>query len=217
SLTGTDSITDINYNSHALKSDSTVSAWDENDEGELGNGSFTTNPPYGSATPAHVSGLTNIVAIAGGAFHGLALPRWDSTPPTTTAGLSPSPNAAGWNNSDVTVALSATDDAGGTGVQRLNYYATGAQTIASAGAPIAVSSGADGTATATIKITAEGATTFSFFATDNAGNVEATKSVTVKLDKTPPAITETDVVAEATGPDGASVTFSPSVSDALSG
>src|SRR5207302_1106137 len=157
-LTGVVAIAGGEFHSLAVKSGGTVWAWGENSEGELGNGSFTTDPPYGSATPAPVSGLTNIVAIAGGAFHGLALPRWDSTPPTTTAGLSPSPNAAGWNNSDVTVALSATDDAGGTGVQRLNYYATGAQTIASAGAPIAVSSGADGTATATIKITAEGAT-----------------------------------------------------------
>src|SRR5438105_2496912 len=57
---------------------SQVVAWGYNYEGELGNGSFTPNPPYGSATPAHVSGLTGVVAIAGGYFHSLAL-RSDGT------------------------------------------------------------------------------------------------------------------------------------------
>ncbi|KAI9780299.1 MAG: hypothetical protein M1835_004530 [Candelina submexicana] len=37
----------------------------------------------------------------------------DTTPPITTATLSPPPNAAGWNNSAVTVTLTATDDISG--------------------------------------------------------------------------------------------------------
>src|SRR5438876_1221695 len=57
---------------------SQVVAWGYNYEGELGNGSFTPNPPYGSATPLPVSGLTGVVAIAGGYFHSLAL-RSDGT------------------------------------------------------------------------------------------------------------------------------------------
>ena len=52
----------------ALKSDGTVWAWGHNQEGQLGNGS-TTN----SNVPVQVVGLTNIVAIAAGGFHGLAV------------------------------------------------------------------------------------------------------------------------------------------------
>jgi hypothetical protein len=101
----------------------------------------------------------------------------DTTPPTTTGASSPLANGAGWNNSDVTVNLSAADNAGGSGVKQVTYSASGAQTIASttvAGA------------TAAPVITAEGTTTVSFYATDNAGNTETTKTVTVMIDKTPP-------------------------------
>ena len=52
----------------------------------------------------------------------------ETTAPTTTATLSPQPNEAGWNNSDATVSLSA-DDQGGSGVEKITYSASGAQTI----------------------------------------------------------------------------------------
>src|SRR5205085_1017470 len=61
------------YHSLALKSDGTVWAWGRNIEGELGNGTTTTTVPYGSNTPVAVSGLHGVVAIAGGAYHSLAL------------------------------------------------------------------------------------------------------------------------------------------------
>src|SRR5437868_1050485 len=51
-------------------------AWGENDYGELGNGNVTGWPYYGIATPASVSGLSHIVAIAGGNAHSLALDRY---------------------------------------------------------------------------------------------------------------------------------------------
>src|SRR2546422_8325898 len=50
-----------------------VSAWGHNVHGQLGNGGLTTSPPYGIASPAAASGLTNVVAIAGGGYHSLAL------------------------------------------------------------------------------------------------------------------------------------------------
>ena len=103
----------------------------------------------------------------------------DTTPPVTTPAPSPEPNHAGWNGGDVTVRLKAVDDAGGSGVKELTYSAEGAQ-------PIAVTTTATGSAD--IAISAEGVTTITFFATDNAGNVEPVQTITVRIDKTPPTI-----------------------------
>ncbi|MGH7129064.1 MAG: OmpL47-type beta-barrel domain-containing protein, partial [Planctomycetaceae bacterium] len=104
----------------------------------------------------------------------------DATPPTTTASASPAANAAGWNKSNVTVDLSAADNAGGSGVKEITYSASGAQTIASTTVA--------GSSVSGISITAEGTTTLSFFAEDNAGNTEATKTLVLKIDKTAPVI-----------------------------
>src|SRR5947199_1929359 len=84
----------------------------------------------------------------------------DNDPPVIKATVSPAPNAAGWNNTSVTVTFTCTDATSGVAV------CPPAQTLTSDGANQVVS----GTAT------------------DKAGNSEST-SVTVKLDKTPPIIT----------------------------
>ena len=102
----------------------------------------------------------------------------DTTPPTTTASLSPAANANGWNNTGVTVNLTSTDDAGGSGVKEISTTLTGAQT----------GSGVTAGSTASIPITAEGLTTLSFFARDNAGNQETSQTVTVRIDKSAPTI-----------------------------
>src|SRR6185369_17064121 len=56
-----------------LKSDGTVWAWGDGRVGQLGDGNFYTDPPYGVATPVQVRGLSGVVAIAGGSEHSLAL------------------------------------------------------------------------------------------------------------------------------------------------
>src|SRR6266851_838429 len=57
----------------------------------------------------------------------------DTIPPITTASISPSSNAAGWNDTNVTVTLNSTDnESGGAGVKQITYNATGAQSIGSA-------------------------------------------------------------------------------------
>jgi hypothetical protein len=104
----------------------------------------------------------------------------DATPPTTTASASPAANAAGWNKTNVTVDLNAVDNAGGSGVKEITYSASGAQTIASTTVA--------GSSVTGISITAEGTTTLSFFAKDNAGNTEATKTLVLKIDKTAPTV-----------------------------
>jgi hypothetical protein len=107
-------------------------------------------------------------------------PAANSTPPTTSAALAPPPNTAGWERSNVTVTLAATPASGGLPVQRITYSATGAQPIASTSVQ---------GSTATLTILAEGTTTLSYFATDQAGNQEEAKTLTVRIDKTPPTMT----------------------------
>jgi pimeloyl-ACP methyl ester carboxylesterase len=104
--------------------------------------------------------------------------KLDSTAPHSTAALVPPPNAAGWNKGPVQVTLNATDKAGGSGVQKLAYGASGAQTI---GATTVNGS------TATLNVTVEGQTNVTYGATDVAGNPEVTESTPVKIDKTAPA------------------------------
>jgi hypothetical protein len=99
-------------------------------------------------------------------------------PPTTNAMLSPLPNPSGWNNSDVTVLLSATDHSG-LGIKEITYLASGSQPIPNT--TIAGSS-------ASITISVEGQTTVTFFTKDNAGIGEASKTIIINLDKTVPAV-----------------------------
>ena len=79
----------------------------------------------------------------------------DNTPPAIAATISPPSNAAGWNNSNVTVGFTCSDQTSG---------------IASCPSPVVLAmEGANQVVSGT--------------ATDNAGN-KATASVTVNLDKT---------------------------------
>ena len=127
----------------------------------------------------------------------------DTTAPTTTATTSPAANAAGWVQTPVTVTLTAVDNVNGSGVASIRYSATGAQPISQQ------------TYTAPFAIAANGVTTLSFAATDNAGNVESTKTLVVRIDGTPPT-------GSISGPAAGSAisglaTVSSSSADALSG
>jgi hypothetical protein len=104
----------------------------------------------------------------------------DVVAPTTTALLSPMPNAAAWNNSNVTVGLTAADNANGSGVKQITYSVAGAQVVPSTTV---------GGNAASIPIVSEGISVVTFFATDNAGNIEVATSLTVRFDKTPPKVT----------------------------
>jgi hypothetical protein len=103
----------------------------------------------------------------------------DNIPPTTVATASPGPNINGWNNTNVTVTLNATDNPGGSGVKQIQFALSGAQNL---GWQTVAGN------TASVTISAEGTTILSYFATDNAGNQETVKTLTVRIDKTPPVI-----------------------------
>ncbi|MGE3466348.1 MAG: LamG-like jellyroll fold domain-containing protein [Pyrinomonadaceae bacterium] len=111
--------------------------------------------------------------------NGLACTVCDSEAPTTTASPSVPPNGFGWNNTDVAVDLVSEDNPGGSGVASITYSATGAGAFGS------VTVNAD---SANFVISAEGETTISYFATDVAGNVEDTQTVTIRIDKTAPGV-----------------------------
>lgn len=146
----------------------------------------------------NVSGWTNIKAIAGGDYHTVGLKEdgtvvavgwnglgqlnvsgWtnikqpaevhDITPPITTA----AGGNGSWQNSDVLVSFSAEDDC--SGVKEIQYIIDGVEIVVSG-------------ASAGIIIEDEGVYEITYFSVDNKGNRETPKSITVRIDKTPPAI-----------------------------
>jgi hypothetical protein len=126
----------------------------------------------------------------------------DLVAPTTTVAQSPAPNAAGWSKQDVTLAFTAADNAGGSGVKNITVTLAGAQagtqTITGSNGPVG--------------ITTEGTTTVSFNAEDNAGNKETVKSLTVRLDKTSPVVTPPAAISvAATEAGGARGSASPAL------
>ena len=111
----------------------------------------------------------------------------DNTPPTIAATVNPAPNDAGWHKSNVTVSFRCGDTTSG---------------VASCPAPITVSTEAANQVN-------------SGTATDRAGNT-ATASVTLNIDKTPPAVT---ISSPANGATLCSspVTVTGTITEALSG
>src|SRR5205814_4850856 len=131
------------------------------------------DPGYNPAADLNGDGVVDALDLA------MVKPISDTIPPATLAVISPQPNAAGWNNSNVTVTLNSTDnEPGGTGVKQIQWSLKGAQTA---------SSTIPGSTT-TLTISTEGTTTLTYFATDNAGNQEVPKTLTIQIDKTPPSI-----------------------------
>ena len=124
----------------------------------------------------------------------------DTTKPSTSATRSVEPNPAGWNKENVTVRLKATDNQGGSGVQKITYSDSGAQTIARTDAP------GD---SVELSLDQEGTTILTYYATDKAGNIEDQKSLTLKIDKSAPT-------GSVSINDGASRTRSRSVTLSLS-
>jgi hypothetical protein len=112
----------------------------------------------------------------------------DLTAPVINASVSPTPNAGGWNNSNVTVSFTCSD----------------------------ILSGID-TCPADVTVSDEGTPTVLGTAFDNAGNSD-TVSVTVKLDKTAPVISGSrSPAANAFGWNNESVDVNFTCNDALSG
>ena len=132
---------------------------------------------------ASLSGKT----VTGGtvsAYKALLSTIVESTPPVATATRSVAAGNLGWNNSAVTLTITATDEQGGSGVRDIRYT-VGATTTTVAGASAAVT------------YTTDGIRTVSYIATDNSGNASAAQSETIKIDRTLP-VTAATVSADST-------------------
>jgi formylglycine-generating enzyme required for sulfatase activity len=97
----------------------------------------------------------------------------DSFAPTSTFSSSPSTS---WSKSDVTATINASDVAGGKGVKEIHYTVNMGQEQVVTGS------------SASFTLTEEGIQSIAYWAVDNAGNVEATKYGTVRIDKTAPTV-----------------------------
>ena len=98
----------------------------------------------------------------------------DSIAPTTGARLTPEPNSYGWNNTDVTLILTATDNPGGSGAGEIVYSIDGGPATTVPGDLV------------TLEFADEGIFSVAYHAVDVALNVEATQTIVISIDKTAP-------------------------------
>ncbi len=132
----------------------------------------------------------------------------DVTAPSSSANPDIEANEHGWNNTDVVITISATDEQGGSGVSEISFSYSGAES----------GSGVVDDSSVQIAFTTEGETTIEYFATDNAGNIEESRTLVVRIDKTPPTlVANVEPEPNEHGWNNESVTVTFEASDDLSG
>ena len=127
-------------------------------------------------------------------------PPPDTTAPTSTITCNNGACSAGLYNAAVSVTLSATDNAGGSGVASIRYTTDGTDP--------SLTNGTVYTGTFSVAST----TTVKYRALDNAGNAEAVRTQLIQVDTTPPTVSLTAPASGATV-SGSSVTISATASD----
>jgi IPT/TIG domain len=109
----------------------------------------------------------------------------DTTAPTTTAG---GVTANAWYSDSVHVTLTATDDAGGSGVASITYAVDGGAPTTVAGSSVTAIIGDHSAGLGAAEALAlQGPHTLTYYATDVAGNDEAAHELTVNIDTMKPA------------------------------
>lgn len=144
---------------------------------DRGNSFGATVDQRGTPRPRDYASIVNAEGGDGSDVGAFEYVDPDAAPPTVEANSTPLPNGDGPNNSDVTVAMSATDEADGSGVWRISYSASGAQQVSEQN--VAGNS-------AELVVSADGETVVTYWATDGAGNRSESKTLTINLDKTAP-------------------------------
>lgn len=127
----------------------------------------------------------------------------DNIAPITTIDILPVANQSGWNNTDVSVILSAKDNEGGSGLAKTEYSLNNID-WSDYSTPFAVAS--------------EGTATVCYKSSDNANNIEFLKLAEIKIDKTLPQVNAyVFPPANSLGWNNTDVTVTFSASDTLSG
>ena len=165
----------------------------------------TVEPTRSCFDPAPVQGAVQYGLVATfGPWSGQESPltpfTLDVAAPATSVTSNPVPNAAGWNRSAVTITLTATD---ASPVASITYRVGGGSAVTVAGS------------STSFGVSTQGQTTISYGATDTYGNVESTRSYTVRIDTTAPATPTITSISSDSGTAGDRVTNV--VSQTLSG
>ena len=130
----------------------------------------------------------------------------DNSPPATSASESTSPNTSGWINNNVTVTLTSKSNSGGSEVKEVHYSINDSPEVA-----------VSGTASSFV-LSQEGPSAVTYFAMDSAGRREQEKSLTVRIDKTPPNVSASRYPEpNASGWNNTPVTVTFTATDSLSG
>jgi len=117
--------------------------------------------------------LFEVLSPNGLSVFGLVASGVDTIPPTTLLEGVGTMGNNGWYVSDVTITLTATDNEGGSGVEKTGYSFDGTSWNTYSGP---------------FTIIDEGTITIFYNSTDKAGNIEDSNQVTISIDKTPPTI-----------------------------
>jgi hypothetical protein len=125
----------------------------------------------------------------------------DSIAPTTNISLSGTLGKNGWYVSNVQVALTATDNEGGSGVAKTEYSFDGFTW---------------NTYTAPFMVSTEGTTSVYYRSTDEAGNVEETKTEAIKIDKTLP-VPDVQILPDLSGECSVEIAKIPTATDNCDG
>ncbi len=99
----------------------------------------------------------------------IAFTTHDTSAPITTLSLKETKGKDGWYSSAVTITLTASDGGEGSGIARIEYSLDGTSWV---------------TYTSSFGLDTDGVNTLSYRSTDKSGNVEATKSGEIRINKT---------------------------------
>ena len=137
---------------------------------------------------------------------------YDEVKPVVRTAVSPEPNANGWNRTSVTVTVTGEDEEGGSGIKLLRYKIG---TMSPVDVPLSKLTVAHGGRVATyqLPVSGEGTHNLAFWAVDEAGNESDARTLTVRIDTTPPSVS----LSPSGGTYTDSVTVSWSASDGGAG
>ncbi|MEW5759107.1 MAG: hypothetical protein AB1755_06580 [Candidatus Omnitrophota bacterium] len=144
------------------------------------NGHYRVNEVGEASITVSNSGISQVIPVVFKEPEGIR--PSETIRPTTQINIHPAPNALGWNNRDVTITLTASDNEGGSGVKQISYGLAG-RGISST--PYTFVEGER----LELVIREEGTARLSYAAWDNQLNRERNNFADIKLDKTPPQTT----------------------------